>query len=457
MKSFLLCSKNKILRFFTSNYFPFIFYTVLMLIFHFIIEMNYGDDDWFEQILGDDSGSFKVWAEYLVSRYYQWSSRIVIESILILIVNAQFLWKIIDTAVMLWIAVALSLFFNRKGRTSVNWFIVFAMLSFPMDALRTAGWIATTLNYSWTLAFGLLAMLPIKNIVCGQKNRWYIYLLALPALIYSVNHEQMCAVMLAICGLFTVYIFVRDKKVPWFVLFETLISLASLIFILTCPGNNNRTIQEIATFFPTFADVSFLRKVEMGYLSAMYEFIMQPNLVFALFCAVIVAAVFIYNKKAIYRLIAVIPFVISLVMIIFSNLLTPLLPNAQDLIDQMSETGFGTDTLLLDLFVTAVGICILISLWAVFRDKLKSSFLIYLVLLGLATRWVIGFSPTIWASGNRTCTFMYFALITVSVILFKIIAETDSNNKFIKGFMSSYIVIHIIFLAEKYLFYLRSF
>lgn len=460
MKTYMHYIKSKIRDWVSTNYFPFVFYAILMVLFHFMIEMDFADDVWFAQVM-EESASFQTWIDFLISRYQGWSSRLVIEGVLIIIVRSQILWRILDTAVMVWVAVALSIFFNREGRKSVNWFIVCAMLSFPMETMSTAGWIATTLNYSWPLAFGFLAMIPIKNLVCGQNNRWYTYVLAIPALFYAVSQEQMCAVMLAICGYFTVYLFVKSKKVPWFVFSETLVSVAGLIFILTCPGNGVRTESEILTWFPSYGELSFLRKVELGYSSSLYELIMQPNLIFTLFCVVIMVTTFLYNKKKIYRCISTIPFVTSLVMGLFAESFASVFPYLSNLRNQMTSVGTGIifgfiETWIPDLFITAIAFCILISLWGIFEDKRKVIFPSYLLLLGLATHWVMGFSPTIWASGSRTCIFMYFAIISVSVLLFSKVCDKLSNNKYAFGFMQGYIGLHIIFLVEKCLFYIAT-
>lgn len=432
-----------------SDWFPFAVYAVIMLVYHFLINVGWGDDSWFCQILGDGNASVDTWLNYLKSRYHGWTSRLVIEGVLVLIVHNKMLWRIADAVIMVWMAVALSVFFNKEKRVSVNWYIVCAMVSFPLKILSSAGWIATTLNYSWPLGMGFLAMIPIANDVHGKKSRRITYVLAVPALIYAVNQEQMCAVIFAISLFWTIWLSVRDKKIYKFVLFEALISFASLIFILTCPGNFERKELETLRFFPDFPELSFLRKAEMGYSSSLYEFIMKPNLVFLLFCIVMVAAVFCITKKALYRVFSVVSLAAVLSMGLFSDILVFVFPRIIGLRNRMTDVGTGIQlseirTWIPDLFITAVALCVLISIWGIYERKTEFIFPCYLLLLGLATHWIMGFSPTIWASDTRTFTFMYFSFIAAGTMIFRKIADKDSI-KLTAGVFSAILVIQYLY------------
>src|SRR5699024_8756779 len=99
-----------------------------------------------------------------------------------------------------------------------------------------------------------------------------------------------------------------------------LLSTISLLFIISCPGNMIRTEQEIATWFSSFRELSFFNKLEMGYSSSLFEFFMKPNLVFFLFSLLLIVLTYYYNKKIIYRIIASLPFIVSIVIGLFGNI-----------------------------------------------------------------------------------------------------------------------------------------
>ena len=76
---------------FVRQYYPFIVFFILMLILHV-----------FMGFLGDDIRFSKVLSNYTVldyahMRYYEWSSRMIIESVLISISHVNMIvWKILD-------------------------------------------------------------------------------------------------------------------------------------------------------------------------------------------------------------------------------------------------------------------------------------------------------------------------------------------------------------------------
>ena len=317
---------------------------------------------------------------------------------------------------------------NIERKTYVDWGIVIFLISFPFASMGTAGWIATTLNYSWCVAAGILALMPLRNILQEKATPIWLYVLATVALLYAVSQEQMCALMLGVCSVASVYLFCKNKQIPWYSLLQTAVSFGGIVFVLTCPGNSARLLENTEYWFPEFAEMSFLHKAELGYSRAMYEFIMKPNCVFSLFCAILLIAVVLYNKKAIYRIIALVPFVASVVLGEFSAIFDQVFPAFAILRKALTKTGTGIDlsslkTLIPVLTVTFIALSVMISLYAVFGKTYTTLFLNYILLLGLATAWIMGFSPTVWASQERTFIFMYMSFIAVGAFVLNKIFE----------------------------------
>lgn len=438
-----------------SPYLPFVLYGAIILVFHFCINLGWGDDAIFVSYL-KDSFSLGTLVDVLKLRYQEWSSRVLIEAVLFVLVHAPLLWKILDTAIMIWITVAFSLFFNPQKRTDLNWIIVLCVLAFPITSMSTAGWIATTLNYSWPLALGLFALLPLVRRIQRKKSKLALDILSFPALLFAANHEQMCAVMLAICGLLSLYLWIRDKKFPWLSALQAVLCGASMLFILTCPGNSARTADEILAWFPEFADLSLLRKIELGYSSTMHQLIMQPDLVFTVFCLFLLIAVLVRKQKLLPRILAVVPLTGSLLFGLLSPVTSLLLPNILRLKEQMLPIGSGIQlahpgTWLPDIVFTLTLLCIFISLLYAFQNKELAFFACFLVLVGLATRIVMGFSPTVWASGSRTFIFLYFSLIAVSILLFSSLKNDTSLCKPIKVLTLCGIGGCTLFVAEAFM------
>ena len=451
--------KRKILKFSSSSKFPFVFWGIAMLCMHFFISLHIGDDKTFLNAIVGRENYLETVCNVLTSRYYGWSSRTIIEFVVLLMVKYKLLWKILDTVVMIWLATSLSLFFNRNKNTLVNWFIILAMFTFPFNSLTNAGWVATTVNYSWPLACALLSMVPIYNMIYKKQTKSYIYAIAIIALIFAVNQELMCGFILLISIILFSYLIMRDKKMSKYIITVILICLLSMIFIFSCPGNAIRLASEITTWLPEFENFNFFNKLEIGYSSTFFNLIMEPNLVFSLFCIILFVTVYVYNNKIIYRVIALIPLLANMIMGMFGNVFELVFPNLLSLREQITKLGTGLafskiKTWLPDIIITIVIICVAISLFASFKNKRKSIFLCCILVIGTLTRMVLGFVPTVWVSGARTFVFMNFSIIAVCVILFENLLVKYNKNKWIGKFLCCYGVIHLIFLAEQYMGYL---
>lgn len=446
-------------------YLPFTVLFLFMIFIHFNIDLGWGDDVYFANIFGEAGPSLEKWWENIVWRYNNWSSRLVIESILYFLAPYPLLWRILDTAMMVWIAVGFSIFFNDDKRMGTNWIIVLSIMCFPFESMSTAGWIATSVNYLWPLAAGLVVLVPLNNIIKKKNTSNIIKIIAFLATFLATNQEQMCFIICALYAFFLCYLFLKKEKINFFLKLEAVVCILNLFFILTCPGNQVRKVSEIETWFPSYTQLSFLRKVEMGYSSSLYEFFMKLNLVFVLFAVILVLVVYLnkskYNK--IYFALSMVSLVTSVIMGLLYNITKDIFPFITSLSQKMTDIGTGISISNLtswipDMFITGVFFCIIICLGICFMNKSKSIFACYILFIGLLSRWIMGFSPTIWASNTRTFIFMYFSFIALIVILFDELEKRNGlKKKNIKIILEIGITIIGFYLLEHQLYFINTF
>ena len=152
---------------------------------------------------------------------------------------------------------------------------------------RQAGWIATTVNYSWPLARGAFSMTIIARAFRGQPIRWHHALCSLLALLYAANVEQMCILLLAVFGT-TLLVQLRTRrasgKVTAWLSIHFAIILAELVFILTCPGNQYRTLAETQTWNPSFAQLQLGQKLQLGIVDTLYVLQSRWIVLYGLLC-----------------------------------------------------------------------------------------------------------------------------------------------------------------------------
>ena len=126
---------------------------------------------------------------------------------------------------------SISKIFTKENPRTNNLILVAMILIYPYTIMHQAGWAATTINYMWPLATCLFALVPIKKIWDNEKIKIWEYPLYTISLIFAGNQEQTSAILVCFYILFTIILTVRDKKIKPYMIIQTLIAIASIIFI----------------------------------------------------------------------------------------------------------------------------------------------------------------------------------------------------------------------------------
>lgn len=385
------------------------------------ISVFFGDDAWFASCLNQDLPVPTALLHYLIYRYANWSSRLLIETVLIFLSKHPMLWRVLDAGMMTLMACCIYELTSTKKTAVFAWFVTVCIFLLPKELFYSAGWIATTTNYSWPLALGLLALIPVRKLLLGEKPYRFSCFFSLPALLYAANHEQMCAILFGLLIVFLIYALYKQKTAVRFISIQLTIVVVSLAFIAVCPGNSVRFASETSTWFPLFSQLSILKKAEIGISSTGFILVMQENWLFTLFCALIFIMVFLQKKEVFLRLLAVFPLLSSLIWGLLAEPLQHYFPHLIALRDRMTQLGTINDFRLIsfvpDLILISAFGCIVLSLFFSNNIPWKKWLFIWILLLSVGSRVIIGFSPTIWASGERTAMFMYVGLIVLCVMI----------------------------------------
>jgi len=362
---------------------------------------------------------------YVGPRYFWWTSRTIIEFTLCLVLKtSKYLWILLEALMVTLAGYSISKLFIKDNKKENNIMLLFMILVYPLDVMNSAGWAATTTNYMWPLALGLFSLIPIRKIWDGEKIKFWQYPLYTLALLYACNQEQTCAIIVCLYLLFTVITTIRDKKLHPYLLIQTLFTIASLIFILTCPGNYERQASEISENFKDIGMLSTLDKLGLGFTANFSEIFTKGDLVFLMFTGLIYVYIMTNYKDKLYRVVAAIPFLSILVSHYFRRLTEKFFPFINLFFDE-----FGTKDVKLTaancnnlfnvlpiVFSLGITICIVLSLLLIFK-KLKNNVALLIFLAGLASRVMMGFSPTVFVSGERTRIYFDFAMIIASLLV----------------------------------------
>ena len=421
-------NKLSIQRFIHYQNFPFYIFAFGMLIIHLLAPIPIGDDTFFIS-----KPAFN-WS-FLEGRYFNWTSRLVIEFFVVAFLNLPLIvWRIINTGIIVLLGIAISQLFVERDKCRGNWLIISLLLVYPFREMLSAGWVTISINYFWPLTFGLLSLVTLKKIILQKKIRWLEYILGVFVLLFAVNQEIMAVSLLLIYVSAAIYLKLK-KRSHWFVVLCIILCAGSLIFIFTTPGNAIRRDIEIRWFID-FDNISFIEKLEIGITSTLSQLIFNFNFLFFIFCLLLFIGVFTKYKDPFYKVLGLFPLVMS---VIFGNgfyvIVDRLFPHLALIDSELSKYGLitlGNFTSIqsyipfLLLFMSAWVIAILVYLE--FGNSEKSLIALGVLGLGVISRLVLSFSPTIFASGSRTFFLLFISIIICSVMVFQSLSLGKSRQ-----------------------------
>ena len=396
-------------RAYASDYFPYFVLLVTMAVLHCFIGLGQGDDGFFSGAL-DRQGI----ADYLQLRYSRWTSRILIEAVMVTVLRSALLWRVLDVAALLTLALSLSRLIGARRSRTMNYLVCLGFMIYPFAYLSSAGWGATTVNYLWPGAACAFALIPYKKAVEGERVGAKLGAVALAATVFAANAEQFAFFLVCLMAALNAC-FIRRGKTQPVLLPQFFAAAAMAVFALTCPGNANRIAEETARWFPGFGMLGFLDRAYLGAAQTVAYIFATPNRLFLLFGGAVFVSVWRKHESVTVRCVAALPFVYSVFANVPANLYRGVLPELQRLTtfglpsgaEALSATRYAV------MFIAMLSLCFAgISLINVYGKTKKGALFVFLLLIGLAAGAMTGFLPTAYASGLRT----YF--ITDMVFLF---------------------------------------
>jgi len=415
-----------------SSYFIFSILLFALIIIHLKMNCGFGD----EVVLRAEYKDLGIW-EVIKNSYNNWGSPgIVTVFIYVFVQTSPILFKVCNIMVIMLAAYSISEITNHKKSKNVNLMIVCFVILYPIVQMTTAGWIVTSVAYMFPLAFGLYSLIAIKRICYNEKVE---YITTFIALLIGLGAPQMSCVLAGINIVFCIY-FIVKKKLNKYSILQSVVSVVFVIYHLTSPGNANRKIFEISYWFPDFNMITTINKIKLGFTNTLANNISTPNLFFTVFCILLCVGVFVKYKDYFYRFIAIIPLSAVLIFGLFNEVFDDILPKLVGLMnvndyDFVKVTTFNyldkKNYIPIILGVIILG-CILLSIYLIFENTFMSLLVNIIFLAGFASRMIMIFAPTLYASSTRTFIFMYFSIIVCGIFVFKEILNKMENDKLSK-------------------------
>ena len=418
-----------------SDYLPYIYMVLILTIVHCFIKVNNYDDVTYATLLTKDSNIFAI----LYSRYLGWSSRVIIEFFLLLIVKYSLLWKLIDILMYVLLAYSISDLLPEKQNRYKNFIVVTFLLLYPLGEMDSAGWCATSTGYFWTIALGCYGLLAAKKVIKSQKIQWYEYILYSLAILYASNHEQMAFCLL---GIYTCIIFHQlfSHKKTGFLWIQVGIIVIEFVFIILSPGNAARKNLTLIQVRPDYSNVSIAKLLYEAYADTMNYFIFHGNILFFLLAVMIMVSVFYKCRDWYIRVFVCIP----PIYLILAKMPFHIIPEfllrrltAMNLENAVSRKGYFS------IVISAMLLGIMLAGIFLIYENTRSFWINAILLgIGLCSRMVIGTTGSAFGSSYRTIIFfeMGIAIVLMNLSLY---SEKKINRKWINILLVTLILITI--------------
>lgn len=371
---------------------------------------------------GDDSIFQAKSAGIGLAEFIRGSARPLTDSFTYFFSKYKIFWRLLNPVVMVSLLACVSylLPFKPSGKETA---VLFACLMYPTMVIVDAGFIATTLNYLWAVTFGLFSFIPVKKHLCVKTVSWYEFIVILPFLVYATNMQQMAVILTVSFAMFTVLSIIKKRFSPFIPLcFATSAGGLAWSFCLNMFGDNNRMLRETGRYFPDFGELGLFEKIELGFSSTFFSLTMNPHFAmvgFAVF-TVFLAIVLCKKKNKVLFVLSLIPPVFAVLMALMKFI--PAFSGIYQYFSggmryfRMEKAVYSFEIVPDIIFVILIAI-VLVCLYGAFNDKKRFALAFVILCAGLGSRLMMGFSPTVWASGHRTFCIMFITFTAAAFIL----------------------------------------
>ena len=379
-------------------------FSLLILYFNFAAPLNRFDDGWAEsQGISWDS---------IANLYRYWSGRVIAYVLQILMIHHPLVFRIMNSAVMIGMPFLTWMLLDRGRKLRNLTVCVLLFLLYDYTEMRTAGIVTTYVTYYWGLLANILFYIFLRQYLKADSGINAHLFTAIAAGIIAFNSEIGSLLNTAILSAFLIADYCDRRALNKKLLLMLLLAALSLAFFLTCPGLRNRSMSETVTWLPEFSSFTPVYKFYLGFSETLLYYFgdRRPATMLFLLGALLISA----GNRVLRKELAA----IYVVMILFCLSGFAIVNSSPDgLIVNFSNAGCLKAYLFLAFLLSSFLFMVLI-ICRLFEDNPRMLLLTLMVmLLGILSRIVVGFSPTLYASATRTFMYCDFALLVTGYLV----------------------------------------
>lgn len=414
------------------KFIPFLVFFVVLLLIHWKIQPFVFDDATIRNVLlstplvSFDSNNF------LVSRYFTWSSRTLIElnwGIFLLLPSK--IWKVIDSVIIVlipFLLVKLTVLenkFSSKKHLLINSFACILTLVFLVGYYFTLnpGWISGTINYIWPIFFALVHFYILKDYIFLKRNlttinKILVYFVLILSLFEAVSNEQLMLIILAIYLFIILTCLYKKIKIKKIAFINLILIILNGIYIFVAPGNHARTVYSIKVILPSFASFSLIDKFYAGFSLFFNQILVVFDIPTLVFFTIFAVFTYLVTKKKI-SFIAFVPLLFKIVLLsstLFSPKIMEYYSASGDLIGMFAIDPLRFAVIWISFIIIVFSIIFSLYLIYKYYNKKISVFMAVFLLIATGSGIIGGFTPT-GTSGARIYLFYYLITVLLSLVM----------------------------------------
>ena len=435
------------------------FFAVCFFCVFCLIHYSDGDDAIF-----DEMTSTRGFFEYLKFRYETWTGRMGGESMVYVVFHCGgiWFWRVVNALMVVALSLCLmnlcAITASRKlvcpSRSTCdvqgafsNWdtlrLFVLALAGYLLMDVMTFGhaavWVNGSIFYTWSIVCGLLAVTPaVKSVYAGGYRKWELAYAIPLGVIAAMSIEQIGAALIAFIVISLVTVWLRKRRIDMGLVAQVAIVLVAFAILFVAPGNALRAEAEYADWLPPeFRSLGAGGHLFLTFQWLISSFANEGRLFFLGIWALGVMLLLRRGDKdfrwivpaALFGVAALLPFAkVNVLSDIGLYDIDPAVPLAK-----LPSWAAMTVMNKIALFWWTVAVAFTVPfLWKVCKSLLP----LFVFAGAIACEFVMHFSPTMYASGERV---YYMTSILFLFIVIRMFMALDSE-KWKNAFVSSAVV-----------------
>lgn len=369
-----------------------IIFSLIIVYFNYSIDFNYGDDVWAKsQVLNLDG---------IIGLYMGWSGRVVAYIFQIFMIHNPAIFRILNSIIMIATPIAAWMLLDKDKKLGSLTLVILLFLLYHYGEMREAGLITTYVTYYWTLFANILFYLAIRSYLKAEKFLSFSLVIVLFTGVIACNTEIGAFVNGIILFIILFVNYSKYKTVNSKIVLLMLIPVLFLLFFLICPGLHIRTASETITWLPEFSSFTIVHKLYLGFAETLLYYFNSKSIILMIFLGSLLVSVIKNDLPISYiflSLFGLIGFIIA--------------RNPDKLIINFASVSNEKAYLFLTFLLCFCSFVFLVISRLYEKNKQILLLVSFILILGLLTRILMGFSPTLYASGFRTFMYCDFALL----------------------------------------------